>query len=665
MNQHLPYTLLKMIFVLCVSILAVAGMFTFTGIVSADPGLIGDDERLSDVGGLGNTNHRASDSAVAYNATNDIYLVVWRGDETQNEREIYGQLISGATGTEIGTNDFLVMAGVNTNQILEDPAVVWNSTHNEFLVVAHGDVVLNGRNEIHGQRLNGMTGALVGNTRFQITDSGGGAGTNFNANNPDVTYNATSDEYFVVWDKDKNTTGATEIWGRRIYGDRGTGDTIGSDIRISDMGTIDTATNRRAGNPKIAWNSVSNEYLVVWNGTDDDIDQWESEIYGQRLNGSGSEIGANDFRISSMGTDGNSLYIAASPDVAYNRTHNEYLVVWVGNPGTAPLNQFKNEIWGQRLNNTGVAVGNDDFRISDSGPDGVGSFFPADPTVAYGNYYDQYVVFWRGDDDIAPLVNGEYEVLLQRIAGDRTKGDEVGQNDVRVSHAGPDGNTGYFINSPAVAVGSPQDRLFVTWHGGSDQDGMVLNESEVFAHVYHPPLTEKCGVQTATPYVFSTVTHPVTITVNTIGDIDCIAVTAVNGNHPTATTNIQTGRYWTITAVDSADDPVTSGFDVTLTLPYASASGSTRACKYPGGLGGFGWDCGPLDGTGTTFESGVSVTRTGINGFSDWAVGSNVGPTAVTLQDAGQQPTGLTLPLLVLVLGLMTLGVLYARKLLG
>jgi len=40
------------------------------------------------------------------------------------------------------------------------------------------------------------------------------------------------------------------------------------------------------------------------------------------------EIGANDFRISDMGRDGDVNFDASIPAVAYNPNANEYLVVW-------------------------------------------------------------------------------------------------------------------------------------------------------------------------------------------------------------------------------------------------------------------------------------------------------------------------------------------------
>ena len=55
-----------------------------------------------------------------------------------------------------------------------------------------------------------------------------------------------------------------------------------------------------AFNPALAYNSLNNEYLVVWQG--DDSTDGEFEIFGQRLNAAtGAGIGANDFRLSDMG----------------------------------------------------------------------------------------------------------------------------------------------------------------------------------------------------------------------------------------------------------------------------------------------------------------------------------------------------------------------------
>ncbi len=75
-------------------------------------------------------------------------------------------------------------------------------------------------------------------------------------------------------------------------------------------------------------------------------------------------------RISSVGPDGDPDYDASYPAVAYNSTHNQYLVVWSGEDETPPLVEGEEEIFGQRLYADGGQVGPNDFRLSDMGPDG-------------------------------------------------------------------------------------------------------------------------------------------------------------------------------------------------------------------------------------------------------------------------------------------------------
>ena len=125
-------------------------------------------------------------------------------------------------------------------------------------------------------------------------------------------------------------------------------------------------------------------------------------------------------------------------------------------------------------------------------------------------------------------------------------------------------------------------------------------------------------------------TWPVQVDIVAPGTIDCLRVTRKDADHPNATgdsnlSGVGWGRYWTITATDSLGAAAT-GFTLTLTLPHDGLS-NPRACRYSGDVG-YGWDCD--DGTYTTFTAST-VTRTGITELSDWAVGGEVGPTAVSL----------------------------------
>ncbi len=51
---------------------------------------------------------------------------------------------------------------------------------------------------------------------------------------------------------------------------------------------------------------------------------------------------------------------------------------------------------------------------------------------------NRYLIVWEGDDDIAPLGDGQYEIFGQTV--DAATGAEVGANDFRLSDMGPNGD---------------------------------------------------------------------------------------------------------------------------------------------------------------------------------------------------------------------------------
>ncbi len=148
-----------------------------------------------------------------------------------------------------------------------------------------------------------------------------------------------------MWVGNETSTGNNlfvfEIYGQRLAG--ATGDHLGTnDFRISDMG--DDSAFLVATRPDVSWSAAANEYLVVWYG-DDTVDG-ENEIWGQRLSPSGAEIGINDFRLSSMGPDGNPAYTALNPRVAFG-AGGLALVVWQSDDNSGDLVDNEFEIYGQ------------------------------------------------------------------------------------------------------------------------------------------------------------------------------------------------------------------------------------------------------------------------------------------------------------------------------
>ena len=124
-----------------------------------------NDFRISDMGPDGDVSFKANDAVVAYNPTNNEYLVAWTGhDDTGSlvaaDSEIFGQRIDAATGAEVGANDFRISdMGPDGSPSFRAhrPAVAHNPTNNEFLVVWYGDddtsPLVDNEREVFGQRL--------------------------------------------------------------------------------------------------------------------------------------------------------------------------------------------------------------------------------------------------------------------------------------------------------------------------------------------------------------------------------------------------------------------------------------------------------------------------------------------------------------------------------
>ena len=84
-----------------------------------------------------------------------------------------------------------------------------------------------------------------------------GSGAVSRDTSPAVAWNATANQYLVVWQDDRNlgSTG-TDIYGRLVSA---SGVPRAGDFRISGSGATGNETT-----PAVVWNGTRNEYLVVW-----------------------------------------------------------------------------------------------------------------------------------------------------------------------------------------------------------------------------------------------------------------------------------------------------------------------------------------------------------------------------------------------------------------
>ena len=143
-----------------------------------------------------------------------------------------------------------------------------------------------------------------------------------------------------------------------------------------------------------------------------------------------------------------------------------------------------------------------------------------------------------------------------------------------------------------------------------------------------------------------------------LGDIACLQVGHVAANHPAATAGIRTDSYWIIEALNSSD-AAASNFAATLTMtvPFIPDT-NDKLCRYTGSS----WDC-----KANSFNAGnKTITRNNVTEFSPWAVGNDVGPTAVTLQSVSAASVSplwmLWFVILALIMGMVTAVVWWWRR---
>ncbi|MFN7950733.1 MAG: hypothetical protein U0610_03325 [bacterium] len=455
--------------------------------VTIDPEIGSNDVRISDMGPNGDPAYDAFKPAVAYNSINDTYVVVWEGDDStgglvEGETEIFGQVIT-ASGSQTGYSDVRISYAGGTGTAdykAHDPAIAFNSTYGQFLVVwsadsPDGDLV-DGEFEIWGQVVDAYLFPQYGGN-FRISTMGPDGDRDYDANRPSATYNPSPDEYLVVWDGDTNTGGLVdeenEIWAQRVYS---TGVPVGSNLRISDMGgTGDPAYD--AIQPDVTFNTEDLEYLIVWTGDDDSgslVDD-EFEIYAQLMDQFGGGVGTNDARVSDMGGTGDPTYGAYAPAVAYNPKANQYLVVWLGDDDVGGLVDNEFEVFSQRMDAALGGLGSNDYRVSDAGGVGDATYQVMwGPDVVYNPIDDEYMAVWSGEDTVDGMVNNEWEVFAQRMTGTIVG---AGPNDERVSDAGGLGNTTYQTQEVAVAANAANGQFLVVW-GGDDNTGTLVNDEE-------------------------------------------------------------------------------------------------------------------------------------------------------------------------------------------
>ena len=144
----------------------------------------------------------------------------------------------------------------------------------------------------------------------------------------------------------------------------------------------------------VAYNSVRDEYLVVW----EDHNATEIAIYARRVASDGYEIG-NAIQIAHYGT-----YTSCQPAVAYSPLHDKYLVVYSqdSKPSLPPYTDY--DIIGQPINGDGT-MPESGFSID------ANTIHQRYPAVTYNPTYDEFLVAWDEEQG----TGGWHDIWAQRI----------------------------------------------------------------------------------------------------------------------------------------------------------------------------------------------------------------------------------------------------------
>jgi hypothetical protein len=197
--------------------------------------------------------------AVAYNATNDEFLVTW-DDFGRRGDVIHGQRVRASDGVLVSTNFPIGSIGGGIRS-----AVAWSPVNNAYLAVYW---VPAGTIEVYGQRV-AANGALLGGN-FNISNDGPFSGY------PAIAWGSSGNQFLVTWDHDDGN-----IRGQRIAAANGA--PLGSVITVTSGGAKDRSC--------VAYDSVNLRWLVQFNNGANAGFSYDQ--YGQLINSDGSLSGAS------------------------------------------------------------------------------------------------------------------------------------------------------------------------------------------------------------------------------------------------------------------------------------------------------------------------------------------------------------------------------------
>lgn len=367
---------------------------------------LGPQRRLTYVGDAGDPDDDSGNPDIAYNPDLNEYLLVYPAI-IDGEREIHSRRLDN-TATAFGVTRVLSEMGPDgdSQYSANTPRVVYNANEQEYMVVwtgsHHQNGLVRGEFEIFGQRVDAITGSLVGAGDIRISFMGPNGDASYDGNSPDIAYDSWGNRYLVVWVANHHLDGQdiNEFEVFMQFLDGVDGQRLGDNIRISEAGGGIGIPSRHARHPAIEFAQNRNEFMVIWR--DDQTAGAGRSLVAQRISAEfGFEVGIDDAVLVPSG-------VVFDTDIAYSPVHSQYLV-------SATLNRDQDsddvtyESFMVRVNpDTTVAAA--PVVVSNMRDQHNVGFSEAEYSTIAINAAGEPLVAWAGDSETDGMTEDEYEI---------------------------------------------------------------------------------------------------------------------------------------------------------------------------------------------------------------------------------------------------------------
>jgi len=227
---------------------------------------------------------------------------------------------------------------------------------------------------------------------------------------PSIAYNSQRNHYLVVWSNDRPSN--DDIRAQKVAAD---GSLIGGPFYISG------GPGHDRWKPDVTYDSVQDQYLVVWEDYENVGTFKGNSIRARRVSGTGMVLDANDLTIRAKST---TFYTPSDPAVAFSAAFNRYLVVWheVTHVGT-PTHYITSQV----VKPDGTLEGTPK-QISSS------TKIHSAPDVAYNPRENRYMVTWQEYNSGTNV----YDVKGHQVVGNgNLYGSTITYGDSGKAHEGP------------------------------------------------------------------------------------------------------------------------------------------------------------------------------------------------------------------------------------